>query len=189
MDIFPTTATNDNNNNLSSSEPSRIYDLSNKRKWSELLLALPTATIDELQYKNEYGSGIFHNTCQNRPPVQVIEALIAKGFSPNECNEQNGWTPLNYASYYGIAPEAMKILLANDGNPNLAAKSGWTPLRSACEGTGSSELVMLLLQAGADYNSGNDLDKPIAVAQNKHRTDLVEILSNWPPPKAVTFNT
>eukprot|EP01117_Protostelium_nocturnum_P000498 TRINITY_DN1056_c1_g1_i3.p1 TRINITY_DN1056_c1_g1~~TRINITY_DN1056_c1_g1_i3.p1 ORF type:complete len:150 (+),score=34.96 TRINITY_DN1056_c1_g1_i3:120-569(+) len=58
--------------------------------------------------------------------MRILETLL-RHIDPN-LSDNDGWTPLIYASYNG-EEEVVKILLNNPKvDPNLADNDGWTPL-------------------------------------------------------------
>lgn len=62
---------------------------------------------------------------------------------------QGGWTPIMYAALYGEA-EAVRLLLAQDADPNAQNDGGGTALMYAIEDV---EKTRLLLDRGADANA------------------------------------
>ena len=84
--------------------------------------------------------------------VPVIEALVAVHANPN-AEDILGLTPLHVAASSGCLA-AVAFLLSHGGNPNAAAtgQGGQTVLHAAAEG-GMPEVLLGLLNAGADVNA------------------------------------
>jgi ankyrin repeat protein len=81
--------------------------------------------------------------------TQRAEALIARGAKVNRL----GWTPLHYAASKGQMDVA-KLLIAHKAIVNAPGPDGTTPLMMAGL-SGSSDMVQLLLHAGADPSMRN----------------------------------
>src|SRR5712691_6374487 len=94
-----------------------------------------------------------------RGDLETMKQLIQQGADVNETNFAGG-TALDFAAgggpivnqvYRGSA-DAVRLLLKNKANPNLAASSGHTPLMFAAI-NGNLESVKALLEAGAELNA------------------------------------
>ena len=94
--------------------------------------------------------------------LNAVKFLLKKGANLNLA-DSNGNTPLIQATWNvekmgETNLEILKTLLNAGADPNLKASSeyGWTPLISAAE-LGQSEMVSILLTAGADVNATNNI--------------------------------
>ena len=69
---------------------------------------------------------------------------------------------------------ATTALLSAGADPNLAKKSGLTPLCAACKSGGDSALALALLDAGADAElCPHDGCSPLFLASAAGKTDVV----------------
>jgi uncharacterized protein len=86
-----------------------------------------------------------------------VAALLDDDPSRANAVASDGFTPLGLASFFGH-PEAVRLLLAKGGDPNLAARNSTrvAPLHSAVAG-GNVEIVRELLAHGADVHARQDL--------------------------------
>jgi ankyrin repeat protein len=165
--------------NQQTNATSWLFNLCVNKKYGELLLALPTATEQELQYKGVDGSGLLHwvSTDKNAP-AEVAKALLNTGMlNVNEPNNDN-WTALLFACSSPTSAAFVQVLLEFGADPNMYSGAGDTPLCLACRKGGSLEFVTLLLHAGANSEMAYDDLKPIDFATHHNRKDLVLLLSN-----------
>ncbi|MFD2245285.1 ankyrin repeat domain-containing protein [Pontibacter ruber] len=85
--------------------------------------------------------------------VQLLDTLLQRGADPNHADvEGNAVLAQALTSTIGqhIGIMELEKLLAAKANPNQQNKEGKTPLMLACEINASSEIIMALLNAGAD---------------------------------------
>ncbi|KAJ4851537.1 hypothetical protein Tsubulata_842888, partial [Turnera subulata] len=104
--------------------------------------------------------------------IKVLELLISRGVEVDA--QSDCGTPLQRAALNG-KKEAVKILLANNANPNAFQHQAFSPLTSAIE-AGSVESVKLLLEAGADPNNESYGQTPIEAATYKKGTEIIKCL-------------
>ena len=66
----------------------------------------------------------------------------------------DGWTPLHLAAFFG-QPEAARLLITQGAEVDALSTNSTanTPLCAALAGTGNADIVVLLLDAGADVNA------------------------------------
>lgn len=94
--------------------------------------------------------------------VQLIDTLLHYGANPN-IQDRNGNTVLAQALQSTIGQHIgileLEKLLAGGANPNVQNNEGKTPLMLACEINANFEIIVALLQGGADVtlkdNAGN----------------------------------
>ena len=87
----------------------------------------------------------------------ILRELLAAGADPNApATRRNGWTPLMHAIHTRQSAEgptarlgAIQTLLDGGADPNGRSRKGSTPLIMAA-GYGATDMVALLLEAGAD---------------------------------------
>lgn len=95
---------------------------------------------------------------------EEIKLLLEEGAGVNVKNE-NGWTPLHWATRNGHA-DAVRVLLDKGAHMNAKNNCGSTPLHLASH-LGRVEVAYVLLDRGADLNTKNDSGKtPLDVADN-----------------------
>jgi len=79
-----------------------------------------------------------------------------------------GYSPLDLACTEGT-PEMVELLLKNKADPNVENNNGHTPLYSAIDNQYAKDIVVLLLQAGADITKKD-------ILSSVHATGDVDIL-------------
>ena len=110
--------------------------------------------------------------------LEKVNELLNNGADPNKANE-NGVTPLIYASLQGNIQVVM-ALLQSGADPNKAkTDNGITPLYVACW-RDNRPAVMALLEYGADLNKAvNSGETPIEAATRAGNLELVDILRDY----------
>ena len=82
--------------------------------------------------------------------LQEVTRLLGKGADPNELEPETGNTALVLAAYRNHEPIVAALLQRGRADPNLQARSGFSPLfTAASEGDAALGCVRLLLGAGA----------------------------------------
>jgi len=114
----------------------------------------------------------------------TAELLIRRGADVN-AKDTHGYTPLYYAIRHIDDPEFMSLLIANGAKLDTKYPGGETALQAAAI-TGRTDVVKVLLEAGADINARNDrgqtalhaiLDiKRFTYAQESRPKDMIEAL-------------
>jgi hypothetical protein len=82
--------------------------------------------------------------------AKMVKLLLAKGADVNARHGSSGVTVLHAAAF---SPELTRILLAAGADANAATTSGHTPLFGAVVRGGSSPVLQLLLDKGANVNA------------------------------------
>lgn len=82
-----------------------------------------------------------------------------------------GWSPLHLAARAGVG-EALQVLLDAGIDPDIGWQSGTTPLALAA----NAEIARLLLGAGADKDRPVGNSVALAIAFERERIDVVEVL-------------
>lgn len=82
-----------------------------------------------------------------------LAALLDQGASIG-ARSFDGWTPLHLAAFFG-QPEAVRLLITRGAEVDVLStnSSANTPLCAALAGKGNGDIVLLLLNAGADVNA------------------------------------
>ena len=89
------------------------------------------------------------------PNLNLVSDLITLGANLEWQDEENdGWTPLHDAAYYGNV-EIARMLIGAMVDLNLQDRWGWTPLHRAAM-FGKVEIARMLIDAGANVNVKND---------------------------------
>jgi ankyrin repeat protein len=106
--------------------------------------------------------------------LEVVNALLAKGVSPN-ATMKDGVTPLYYAAHEGHF-EIVKALLEKGADPAQVTPNGATPLFIAAQ-KGFVEIVKTLLEKGAipSQVGSNSLDMLCWAIRNNH-IEVVRLL-------------
>jgi ankyrin repeat protein len=103
----------------------------------------------------------------------VVELLLAKGADIDAGRFDIG-TALHYAVENNYK-EISELLISRGADVNAKRGDGDTPLHSAARA--HKEIVELLIANGADVNAkNNDGQTPVAIASNRNRKDIVELL-------------
>jgi ankyrin repeat protein len=90
--------------------------------------------------------------------------------------DQDHWTPLHFASWYGH-PRVARLLLEQGAVVNSKTKFGVTPLSLLSEKNGNLEVAQLLLEHGADPNSRSRSGcNSLYMALEKGHLDLLQLL-------------
>jgi len=105
--------------------------------------------------------------------AKIVQMLLAAGGDPN-LRDKNGRTPLNCYASGSDSPEIVRVLLGTGTDVNTEDLFGRTPLSYAAE-RGDPVIVELLLNAGADPNSGKR-DAPVFCAIMQGNTNSLELL-------------
>ena len=102
-----------------------------------------------LNIRDDYGFRPLHFAVQNGEKEKVKLLLLA-GVNTN-AKTDHGFTPLYFAVGKKGDLEIIKMLIKSGSSLNVKDKNGITPLHYAA--WGSSEKIILLLNAGADKNA------------------------------------
>ena len=129
----------------------------------DLLLSNPKIKVNQL---NPFGESalMYVALVGDLPRAQKLIDMGAKA-------DQDGWSPLHYASIKGRA-NIVRLLLAKGARPNEISPTGDTALILAVQ-SDSIETVQLLLNAGADPLASNlKAQDAIDMARLKGKEDL-----------------
>jgi len=106
---------------------------------------------------------------------EVVKLLIDHGARVDATEGIRGQNALMWAADAG-KPEALEVLLQAGATPNVASKSGFTPLIFA-SAKGSRDAVAALMSAGADINQPNHAGmNPLLAAVALGKREVVELL-------------
>ena len=129
----------------------------------DLLLSNPKINVNQL---NPFGESalMYVALVGDLPRAQKLIDMGAKA-------DQDGWSPLHYASIKGRA-NIVRLLLAKGARPNEISPTGDTALILAVQ-SDSIETVQLLLNAGADPLASNlKAQDAVDMARLKGKEDL-----------------
>ncbi|RZC83792.1 hypothetical protein C5167_046580 [Papaver somniferum] len=126
----------------------------------------------DLKMANNVGYSPLHWAAK-KGYTEILTRLLSRGADVNVLSD-NG-TPLREASGQ---PEAVKILLDHNANPNLVSSRLLTPLMGSIVSLLPQSLrcVELLLEAGADPNVGSYGETPLIAAANDGSTEIIKRL-------------
>lgn len=108
--------------------------------------------------------------------IDVVRQLLALGARVN----QPGWTPLHYAASADTehSTEIVRLLLEQHAYIDAESPNQSTPLMLAAQ-YGSQDMVLLLLDAGADVQARNQLGlSAVDFARRSDRAFMVKILED-----------
>ncbi len=66
-----------------------------------------------------------------------VSDYLRDGGDPNLVTDENGWTLLHLAAEYRN-PDAVQLLVASGGNPNIKDTSGWSPVHLSIDSEADS---------------------------------------------------
>ncbi|XP_052098732.1 ankyrin repeat and LEM domain-containing protein 1-like [Mytilus californianus] len=95
--------------------------------------------------QQESGKALFE--ALNGDNTELADILLRRGADPNEVLAVEGVAPMHIGA--GLGEEAVKLLLAYGGDPNLRSADGTTPLHVAAS-WGDRDVLRLLLQNGGN---------------------------------------
>lgn len=117
--------------------------------------------------------------------VQLLEILLKNGANPN-IKDKAGNTVLAQALQATIGQHIgimeLEKLLKSGANPNVQNNEGKTPLMLACEIDSNFEIILALLQAGADSKL-TDIAGKAAIDFTKHENVQNILLASGSPKK------
>ena len=126
--------------------------LCNENWWANSSLKIIEAKLTSsknLNIRDDYGFRPLHFAVQNGEKEKV-QLLLSAGVNTN-AKTDHGFTPLYFAVGKKGDLEIIKMLIKFGSSLNVKDKNGITPLHYAA--WGSSEKIILLLNAGADKNA------------------------------------
>ena len=126
--------------------------LCNENWWANSSLKIikeKLITSKNLNIRDDYGFRPLHFAVQNGEKEKV-KLLLSAGVNTN-AKTDHGFTPLYFAVGKKGDLEIIKMLIKSGSSLNVKDKNGITPLHYAA--WGSSEKIILLLNAGADKNA------------------------------------
>ncbi|CAB4058727.1 unnamed protein product [Lepeophtheirus salmonis] len=111
-----------------------------------------------------------------RGEAEDVRSILESGAVPVNITDTNSVTSLRFAAQYGHYNIA-KYLLSKGADPNLRADDGYDPLLSAI-GEGNKDMVILLVDHGADVNSRNKYTNALLFAEEKGHLELARLLES-----------
>ena len=126
--------------------------LCNENLWANSSLKIIKEELissKNLNIRDDYGFRPLHFAVQNGEKEKV-KLLLSAGVNTN-AKTDHGFTPLYFAVGKKGDLEIIKMLIKSGSSLNVKDKNGITPLHYAA--WGSSEKIILLLNAGADKNA------------------------------------
>ena len=122
------------------------------------------------------GKNVIHIASENNQPSTIIYFVLNEPLDIFSVDE-NGSTPLHWASYSGSV-ESVIYLLSLKANINAVDREKFTPLHLAVS-KNREKIVRLLLRNGADKNiTNNNKELPIDIARKKNYMNIVELLED-----------
>lgn len=117
-----------------------------------------------------------NNTVNQAIAIRLLARLADHADSAEHSEKKHGLTEL-HVSAFNNSFEKTKKLLQNNMNPNIIDELGWTPLHDAAI-QGNTEIVKLLLEAGANVNAQDkeDLYTPLHDAARMNHSEIVRLL-------------
>jgi len=166
-------------------------DLRRSDEWTPLMVALFNGHEETAMMLLARGANVRAKANRGYEPIhwaalngyaRAVKFIIDKGGNVNAETEY-GWTPLLQAASRGHV-EIGRMLIDKGALVNASEHEGWTPLHKACA-NGFVEMAKLLVQRGADtrLRSVSGIT-PLEIAIKAQDFDLIEALSDAPPPIA-----
>jgi len=84
-----------------------------------------------VEWTDQWGYNCFHRTCQNNPPVDIVQSMIdIAGKDIIFETTDDDWIPFHIACYSGASIDVIKIFIDVGGKELLMIEStdGWTVL-------------------------------------------------------------
>ena len=109
--------------------------------------------------------------------IYTVSTLLNKNPELRNSFSADGFTPLGLASFFGQI-DIVKLLLANDANPNIAANNQFkvAPIHSTCA-ISNYEIADLLIKNGADVNAKQMQGvTPLHSAAHNGQNELAKLL-------------
>lgn len=121
----------------------------------EQKVTIQKINVDELTRKmNEFNKNSLFEAIE-KDELEEVRSIITYGLDLSSTNE-DGYTPLLWASSKSSNPNIISLLLDNGADINEKDSDGWTPLMRASAFNENPEIVQILLDNGADVNEKGD---------------------------------
>ena len=121
----------------------------------EQKVTIQKINVDELTRKmNEFNKNSLFEAIEKNE-LEKVRSIITYGLDLSSTNE-DGYTPLLWASSKSSNPNIISLLLDNGADVNEKDSDGWTPLMRASAFNENPEIVQILLDNGADVNEKGD---------------------------------
>lgn len=153
---------------------------------SPLWIAAGVGRLNVVKLLVESGAEVDAKTKSNSTPLRVacaegradvVQYLVKHGADVNAMNIYNN-TCLMMASYKGHTG-IVEFLLQQGADVDVMAKCRATALHYAAE-IGHADICKLILEYGAALQLNEYAMKPVIVAADKTRVDVVELFCSWP---------
>ena len=121
----------------------------------EQKVTIQKINVDEMTRKmNEFNKNSLFEAIE-KDELEKVRSIITYGLDLSSTNE-DGYTPLLWASSKSSNPNIISLLLDNGAYVNEKDSDGWTPLMRASAFNENPEIVQILLDNGADVNEKGD---------------------------------
>lgn len=135
-------------------------------------------TKAKLQSRDEY---LFKSIIERQPEmaisffIDICNLLVGRGADPNH-SSMKGWTLLTFAAVNNSRALVREVIQYKEVDPNRRNASGWCAILCAIN-TGAKDIVMYLLDHGADANSSNaNGTTALHLAAQRNNDDIVRML-------------
>ena len=144
--------------------------------WTETAIqaAAQTGQVEIVNYLLEHGAEYDICTAAMLGSMDCLREFLREDLNLVRARGAHG-IPLLYFPVIHAHVEVAQYLLEQGADPNAASPDGITPLHGAVM-FNQPEMVRWLLDHGANPNSLYDGKTPLALAEEKKRVELVEIL-------------
>lgn len=158
------------------------------KNWDDLTQkVLQNIDLDASAFDEQADTSMLHLAAQANSPA-MINYLIAKyNYDPNLRNN-NGETPLWVAACYGQS-NALKALLENGGNPNLAANDNMSPIHTAVHNK-HKKIIEILGKSRADLTLSYQGKTPLALALDNGYLKVAYTITKYEKTaRAINYST
>lgn len=147
--------------------------------------------VEQASRLDDHGALPLHTACSNKPPADIVEALLKACPSAISQRNDNHNTPLHQAAMWQASVEVVEVLLSRHPEAALERnKYGNLPLHIAASNEAPAEVVKLLIETYPDalhlQNDDGMTPLDLALSDESSSETVLALLQNRPPPPELT---